>query len=851
MTLCFFTTILCALLHSAPFLSLTVGAVYDHILFPNQTLVIGQTLVSSNHVFEMGFFSPGKSSNRFLGIWYNNTPDVVAWVANRNHPIPAHQTPFFMISGNGSLVISSGESIIWLANSSGIPTNINPVLQLLDSGNLVLVDNMAEGGYLWQSFDHPTDTLLQGMQLVDDADSGVEKYLTSWRNADDPSPGDYILRMENNGLPDVVELRGTTKRYRLGQWNGLYFGGGPRFPNAMYNVSVVFRQERMISVEYGSPAVTRITLDPSGTMTRHTLNAQRHKWNRAFTVPQDTCDEYGICGPNGICKSRTNSPIRCQCFKGFAPKFQSYWDLQDWSGGCTRIKPLNCYGGDGFVKVGGVKYPDMLSFWLNRNMSLSECKAECLKNCSCTAYANPFITNGGSGCLMWFNELIDTKELSAADSKQNIYIRMPVSELGLEDEKENKRPMKLILISMASGVFISAFINGGILFMARLKRQVKSKNEDLELTVIKMETIVQATNNFSTENMIGVGGFGPVYKGNMPSGEEIAVKRLSRSSHQGLEEFRNEVMVIAKLQHKNLVKLLGCCIEEDERMLIYEYLENKSLDLLVFGTQIYPLLVYLNAIAASDMHYDKETNISTVDIGVQSFTDDGRKTVLTWPMRYDIIMGIARGLLYLHHDSRLKIIHRDLKTSNILLDRHLTPKISDFGLARIFEEDQALARTKRVIGTFGYMAPEYAIDGKYSVKSDIFGLGVVLLEIISGKKNRGYEDTNHNVNLLGHAWLLWKENKCLELMDGCLRKTFRECEVKRCIQVGLLCVQKYADDRPIMSLVVSMLGSNAAVLPEPKEPGFFIQRSSSPPGSSTSPSFKSENTITITDLEAR
>ncbi|XP_042040898.1 G-type lectin S-receptor-like serine/threonine-protein kinase At4g27290 isoform X2 [Salvia splendens] len=704
MTLCFFTTILCALLHSAPFLSLTVGAVYDHILFPNQTLVIGQTLVSSNHVFEMGFFSPGKSSNRFLGIWYNNTPDVVAWVANRNHPIPAHQTPFFMISGNGSLVISSGESIIWLANSSGIPTNINPVLQLLDSGNLVLVDNMAEGGYLWQSFDHPTDTLLQGMQLVDDADSGVEKYLTSWRNADDPSPGDYILRMENNGLPDVVELRGTTKRYRLGQWNGLYFGGGPRFPNAMYNVSVVFRQERMISVEYGSPAVTRITLDPSGTMTRHTLNAQRHKWNRAFTVPQDTCDEYGICGPNGICKSRTNSPIRCQCFKGFAPKFQSYWDLQDWSGGCTRIKPLNCYGGDGFVKVGGVKYPDMLSFWLNRNMSLSECKAECLKNCSCTAYANPFITNGGSGCLMWFNELIDTKELSAADSKQNIYIRMPVSELdlstGLEDEKENKRPMKLILISMASGVFISAFINGGILFMARLKRQVKSKNEDLELTVIKMETIVQATNNFSTENMIGVGGFGPVYKGNMPSGEEIAVKRLSRSSHQGLEEFRNEVMVIAKLQHKNLVKLLGCCIEEDERMLIYEYLENKSLDLLVF--------------------------------------DDGRKTVLTWPMRYDIIMGIARGLLYLHHDSRLKIIHRDLKTSNILLDRHLTPKISDFGLARIFEEDQALARTKRVIGTFGYMAPEYAIDGKYSVKSDIFGLGVVLLEIISGKKNRGH-----------------------------------------------------------------------------------------------------------------
>ena len=433
MAICFFTTIIGYLLHSV--ISLTVGAaaVDDHILFPNQTLVIGHTLVSQNQVFEMGFFSPGKSSNRFLGIWYKSTPDVVAWVANRNHPMPAHQTPFFMISRNGSLVISSGRSIIWSVHSSGIPTSINPVLQLLDSGNLVLVANMVEGGYLWQSFDHPTDTCLQGMQFTDDADPGVEKYLRSWRNADDPSPGDYILRIENKGLPDFVILRGATKRYRLGKWNGLFFGGGPRFPNAMYNVLVVFRQERMVSAKelYDSTVVVRVTLDPSGTMTRHTLNAQRNKWNRAFTFPQDTCDEYGICGPNGICKSRTDSPVRCQCFKGFSPKFRSYWDLQDWSGGCTRIEPLNCHGGDGFLEVGGVKYPEMLSFWLNMTMSLSECKADCLKNCSCTAYANPFITNGGSGCLMWFGELIDTKELSAADSKQNIYIRVPVSELGI------------------------------------------------------------------------------------------------------------------------------------------------------------------------------------------------------------------------------------------------------------------------------------------------------------------------------------------------------------------------------------------------------------------------------------
>ncbi|KAH6835577.1 hypothetical protein C2S53_003119 [Perilla frutescens var. hirtella] len=809
-------------------LILKVGAVDDHTLFPNQTLLIGQTLVSHNQVFEMGFFSPGKSSNRFLGIWYKTTPDVVVWVANRNDPITDSQVVVFTISRNGSLVISRDGSIIWSANPSTVTSN--PFLQLLDTGNLVLVDNTTEV-YLWQSFDYPTDTILPGMKFIDDPDSGVERYLTSWKNLDDPSHGDFVHKIKNQGLPDVVTLRGATKRYRQGQWNGIYFGGGPRFPSANYKPELVFKEDRLISLgePYEGSVLMRATLDTSGTILLHTMNDRKDKWNLALTFPQDTCDEYGICGPNGICRSRTDNPVRCQCLKGFIPKFQKQWDLQDWSGGCTRTKPLNCQKGDGFLEVRGVKYPDMLRFQLNRTMSLGECKVECLKNCSCTAYANPFITNEGSGCLMWFSHLIDIRELSAADSMQNIYIRIPVSEQ--DEEEEKKRPMKLILISIASGVLVSAFINGGILFMTRRKRREAQANaetlilfslcfivdkrygDDLELPVIKMAIIVQATNNFSMENMIGVGGFGPVYKGNMPLGQEIAVKRLSRSSTQGLEEFKNEIMVIAKLQHRNLVRLLGCCIEEEERMLIYEYLQNKSLDHFVF--------------------------------------DDNRRTLLTWPKRYDIIMGIARGLLYLHHDSRLKIIHRDLKTSNILLDGNLNPKISDFGLARIFEEDQSLARTKRVVGTFGYMSPEYAIDGKFSEKSDIFSLGVVLLEIISGEKNRGFEHCDHYLNLLGHAWLLWKENKIMELMDECLNDTFIESQVKRCMQVGLLCVQKFAKDRPTMPSVVSMLGTDDAILPEPKEPGFFIERNSSPNRSYASPSKSEDGTITITDLEAR
>ncbi|KAL1563656.1 G-type lectin S-receptor-like serine/threonine-protein kinase isoform X2 [Salvia divinorum] len=808
----FFTALICSLLHSIAFLGLTVGSVDDCSLFPNQAFVIGQTLVSQNQVFEMGFFWPGKSSNGFLGIWYKSTPDVVVWVANRNHPITSLHDAVLMLSQNGNLVISSGKSIIWSASSSEEATY--PILQLLDSGNLVVLDNMS---MIWQSFDYPTNTMLPGMKIVDDNEAGVERHLTSWRNPDDPSPGDFVLKIQNRGLAEVVILRGATKIYRIGPWNGKYYGGALHFPSGIYKPEMVFREERLISVgdPYQTSLLTRGTLDTSGSLLRLTMNLRKDKWNLATMFPLDICDEYASCGPNSIC--RPDKPIRCECLRGFAPNFHYDWDVQDWSGGCTRTKPLNGKGGNGFLQVRGVKYPDMLRFWLNTTMSLGECEAKCFENSSCTAYANPFITNGGSGCLMWFGDLMDTKQLSSPDANQNIYIRQPLSELDFNvgfqaaKEKENKRPAKLILISIAFGVLISAIINGGVLFMVKRKEHVRMNDGDSELPVIKMATIVQATNNFSKENMIGAGGFGLVYKGNMPSGEEIAVKRLSRSSRQGLEEFRNEVTVIAKLQHRNLVRLLGCCIEkqEEERMLIYEYLQNKSLDLFIF--------------------------------------DYSGRTLLTWPNRYDIIMGITRGLLYLHHDSRLKIIHRDLKTSNILLDGHLSPKISDFGLARIFEEDQSLARTRRVIGTYGYMAPEYAMDGKFSVKSDIFSLGVVLLEIISGKRNRGYANSGHYLNLLGHAWLLWNEKRIMELMDECLNDTFKESEVKRCMQVGLLCVQKFADDRPFMSSVVSMLGSDGAVLPEPKEPGFFMERSCS-----TSPYVESENeTITITDLEAR
>ncbi|VVA92846.1 unnamed protein product [Arabis nemorensis] len=532
----------------------------------------------------------------------------------------------------------------------------------------------------------------------------------------------------------------------------------------------------------------------------------RRNWMVGLQVPATDCDLYRRCGQFATCNPRRN-PL-CSCIRGFRPRDLIEWNSGNWSGGCIRRVSLQCNNGnaDGFLRLSRMNLPE---FAIRSEASAPECLRTCLKTCSCIACAH-----GLGGCMIWNGSLIGSQEFTVGGV--DLYIRLAHSEF----KTPNKRPL-VIGTLCAGGIFVVAACGLLARWIVMKKRgtdaeQILERVEALaggnkeklkELPLFEFQVLVAATDNFSLRNKLGQGGFGPVYKGKLKQGQEIAVKRLSRASGQGLEELVNEVVVISKLQHRNLVKLLGWCIAGVERMLVYEFMPKNSLDFYLF--------------------------------------DPAKAKLLDWKTRFNIINGICRGLLYLHRDSRLRIIHRDLKASNILLDENLIPKISDFGLARIFLGNEDEENTRRVVGTYGYMSPEYAMGGVFSEKSDVFSLGVILLEIVSGRRNS-------NSTLLAYVWSIWNEGEIDSLVDPEIFDKIFEKEIRKCVHIGLLCVQEAANDRPIVATVCSMLSSEIADIPEPKQPAFIPRNVVSEAESSENSDLKASiNNVCITNVTGR
>ncbi|OEL29189.1 Receptor-like serine/threonine-protein kinase SD1-8 [Dichanthelium oligosanthes] len=771
---------------------------------PGSPLGANETLVSGGDGnFAMGFFTPPGANSTYLGVWYNKVSlRTVVWVANREAPIAGavedNPGATLSVSAGGTLAIAAGNrTVVWSVTPA--VKLASPAAQILDNGNLVLADGVG-GAVAWEGFDYPTDTLLPEMKLGIDYVKRMNRTLTSWKSPSDPSPGPVAMVMDTNGDPQVFIWNGDEKVWRSGPWDGVQFTGVPdtatysgftfSFINNAQEVTYSFQVHNASIISH----LGVVSTGNYGLLQRSTWVEAAGTWNLYWYAPKDQCDAVSPCGPNGVCDTN-NLPV-CSCLRGFTPKTPAAWALRDARDGCVRSTPLDCRNGtDGFVTVRHAKVPDTERSVVDWALTLDQCRQECLRNCSCTAYASANVSVGagggraagaGAGCVMWTTGLTDLRVYP--DFGQDLYVRLAAADLGSSKWGSSRSTAR--------------------------RYEGSSHDDDLELPIFDLGTIAAATDGFSINNKLGEGGFGPVYKGKLEDGMEIAVKTLSKTSAQGLDEFKNEVMLIAKLQHRNLVRLLGCSISGQERMLVYEYMENKSLDYFLF----------------------EKDNV-----------------VLDWQVRYRIIEGITRGLLYLHQDSRYRIIHRDLKAANVLLDKEMTPKISDFGMARIFGNEETEINTRKVVGTYGYMSPEYAMDGIFSVKSDVFSYGVLLLEIVSGRRNRGVYSYSNNQSLLGHAWSLWNEEKSVELADERMDRSFNSDEVLKCVRVGLLCVQENPDDRPLMSQVLLMLATpDVASLPTPRQPGFAARRVlMETDTSSTKPDCSIFDSATITMLEGR
>ncbi|KAK3162142.1 hypothetical protein QOZ80_1BG0085990 [Eleusine coracana subsp. coracana] len=809
-----------------------------------------QTLVSAGGVFQLGFFTPpGTADGRsYLGIWYAKIPGpTVVWVANRQNPVVNSSPGVLRLTADGHLVILDRQNVImW---SSAAPTrNVTAAAataQLRDDGNFVLSadGSGSDQSVAWQSFDYPTDTLLPGMKLGVDTKAGITRNITSWNTPSDPSPGAYTFKLVPGGLPEFFLFRGDTMVYGSGPFNGQMLTGAPALRSSEdFTFEVVSDPgETYYSYSIGvSSLLSRFVVNGTeGQLQRFVwINGG---WSNFWYYPTDPCDSYAKCGAFGYCNTDSN-PL-CSCLPGFQPRSPQQWNLRDGTGGCVRTANLSCGGGDGFWVINRMKLPEATNATVYPRLNLDQCRQVCLTDCGCRAYAAANVSGGvNGGCVVWAVDLLDMRQFSTA--VQDVYIRLAQSEIDALNAAANRRhPSKRVLIAVlvtVCGVLLLLAVGYCCIWRTRSKRrrsemaaparsgaddvlpfrvrkdqrldeEWNSAQKDVDLPLIDLSVILAGTDNFAAHAKIGEGGFGPVYRGKLEDGQEVAVKRLSQRSMQGVVEFKNEVKLIAKLQHRNLVRLLGCCIDEDERILVYEYMHNQSLDTFIF--------------------------------------DEGKRRLLRWQKRFEIILGIARGLQYLHEDSRFRIIHRDLKASNVLLDRNMVPKISDFGIARMFGGDQTTAYTAKVIGTYGYMSPEYAMDGVFSMKSDVYSFGVLVLEIITGKRNRGFYEEELDLNLLRYAWMLWKEGRTVDLLDDVMDGSSNYSEVLRCVQVGLLCVEVQPKNRPLMSSVVMMLVSENATVPEPNEPGVNIG------GKNTSDTESSlsltANNVTITAIDAR
>ncbi|KEH38549.1 putative protein kinase RLK-Pelle-SD-2b family [Medicago truncatula] len=712
-------------------------------------------LLSKNRVFAFGFVAAVNDTTKFLLAIVHTASSTVLWAANRALPVSNYDS--FVFDKNGNAFLEKDGIVIWSTNT------ISKAMELQDNGNLVLLGNDDNDTVIWQSFSYPTDTLMPSQEFKE----GMK--LTS-----EPSPNNltYVLEIKSGNVILSAGYKTPQTYWTMQKDNRKIIdkvGHVVAFANLsdnswrFYDNNKSLLWQFIFSADGGINGSWIAVLGRDGVITFSNLNGGGSNGDSSTRIPQDYCGTPEPCDPYNICANKRTCSCPHVLLPSCKPGFVSPCD-DDKSK--KSIEFLKADDGLGYFAL------DFLHPYLNTD--LAGCQTSCRRNCSCLAM---FYHTSSGNCFL-LDSIGSFQKSDDADSGYVSYIKVSSDGSG----SSNKDIIVVVVVVILSTLLVLLF--AGVLYCRKKKKFAPENSEEdnfLEnLTGMpirfRYKDLEVATNNFFVK--LGQGGFGSVYKGVLPDGSELAVKKLEGIG-QGKKEFRAEVSIIGSIHHLNLVKLKGFCADGTHRLLVYEYMANNSLDKWIFKKKKSAFL-------------------------------------LDWDTRFNIALGTAKGLAYLHQECDSKIVHCDIKPENVLLDDHFIAKVSDFGLAKLMNREQSHVFTT-LRGTRGYLAPEWITNYAISEKSDVYSYGMMLLEIIGGRKNYDPNETSEKSNFPRFAFKMMEEGKVRDIIDSEMKIDDEFDDRVHCaISVALWCIQEDMSMRPSMTEVVQMLEGLCTVPKPPK-----------------------------------
>ncbi|TKY74733.1 G-type lectin S-receptor serine/threonine-protein kinase SD2-5 [Spatholobus suberectus] len=751
----------------------------------------GRFLVSNEGQFAFGFVTTGNDSTEFLLSIIHVATSKVVWTANR--ALPVANSDNFVFDDKGNAFLQKDGTVVWSTNTSGKGVSS---MELRDTGNLVLLgsDNST---VIWQSFSHPTDTLLP-----------TQEFLEGMKLISDPNPNNltYVLEIESGNVVLTAGFQTPQPYWTMQKDNRKVTNkDGDEVASAnisenswrFYDKGKSLLWQFIFSSDPGTNASWIAVLGSDGFITFSNLGSAGSN-SASETIPQDPCGTPEPCDPYNIC----TGDQRCSC-PSVIPSCKPGFDSP-------------C-GGDSQKSIELVKADDGLDYFALQFLQpfsktdLAGCQTSCRGNCSCLAL---FFHGSSGNCFLL--DSVGSFEKPDSDSGYVSYIKVSRDQgtgTGSGGSGSgNKHTIVIVVIVLLTLLLICGLVFAGVRCHRKKQRLPESPREGSEEDNFlenlagmpirfSYKDLQTATNNFIVK--LGQGGFGSVYKGVLPDGTQVAVKKLEGIG-QGKKEFRAEVSIIGSIHHLHLVRLKGFCADGTHRLLAYEYMPNGSLDKWIFKK-------------------------------------NKGEFLLDWDTRFNIALGTAKGLAYLHEDCDSKIVHCDIKPENVLLDDHFMAKVSDFGLAKLMNREQSHVFTT-LRGTRGYLAPEWITNYAISEKSDVYSYGMVLLEIIGGRKNFDATETSEKSHFPTFAFKMMEEGKLRDIFDSELRIDENDDRLQCAIKVALWCIQEDMSMRPSMTRVVQML-EGLCTVPKPPTSSSLgsrlystVFKSSSEAGTSSGPS---------------